>query len=203
MSSGYLIDWSKTPEITITKRLCPLCKEPTGKDSKCHEIMKNANGNKEEEHEFIEREDGSLQLHVRTMEIDGSQEPVLSEQCYYRRYDSWFFNCNFPISQELALKLSSIEGIEKLIVVSAYRGEMIVADHFDVENVLNTFKESYTDFCNSKLQECMILFKVKNQLEEQVEQLQANDQLDVERSLEANNETPVHITEELVDEDLQ
>lgn len=143
--SQYFIDWNKTPEIKFIKKKCPICRQPTGPDSRCYELDLT-----DEYQEDSDNSNFDIKLSVRTLEIDGAVESILSEQCFFRRHKMFFMYTNIPISQPMCLVLGRVEGIEKLNIFSPYRAEIVIGEQFDDSQILMNIEKAYTEFCLDK-----------------------------------------------------
>ena len=132
------VDWSKEPEIRWEKRICPICHEPTGENSQCFSIENPAEIMSSADYE------GS----AKTIEINGELFPVFAKQCYYRKNNEYWLYTNYPISIPLANMIESIEGIEIVVIRTAYKCSVVRADQFDDAVVKNLTNKKYRDFIN-------------------------------------------------------
>tara|TARA_R100000479_G_scaffold30479_1_gene12220 strand:- start:213 stop:656 length:444 start_codon:yes stop_codon:yes gene_type:complete len=134
------VDWSKKPSIRIEKVLCPICSKPTGPDSNCYsmEIDRDSKNQNQEEEKFM----------LKTIEINGEMCPIMSPQCYYRANNDYYGYVNYPISAPLIDQLSSIDGLEKIIVKSAYKFRFTIADQFRDALILDAVKKEFHDVIN-------------------------------------------------------
>jgi hypothetical protein len=142
----YIVDWSKEPEIKIDKKMCPICKEPTGAESKCYEKSISRPAMFEDSDE----DDSDDKIRANTIEIEGCLESILAPQCYFRKYNSFFIHTNYPISQPLALLLGMVEGIERFVLMSPYRAEIVIGEQFDEKSVKQMLVNSYDNFIKEK-----------------------------------------------------
>jgi hypothetical protein len=133
------VDWNKQPEINWEKTLCPLCDKATGGNSKCEEINVESFGPSGPE--------GSIMS--KTIEIEGNIYPVFSKQCYFKQYNSYSINTNFPLSSPLAKVICEIEGVERFTIKSPYRATIIIAEQFDDMIVKKNVNLGYFNFINT------------------------------------------------------
>jgi hypothetical protein len=130
------VDWSKNPEIRWEKVLCPICGQKTGPDSKCYEV--SVESSKTDPNGVISK----------TIEVGGDILPIFSTQCHFRKNNEYLFYSNYPLSVHLVGDLGSVEGVEKLIISSPYRGKIAIADQFDDRQVRKTIEEVYRSSIN-------------------------------------------------------
>tara|TARA_Y100000296_G_scaffold79835_1_gene104406 strand:+ start:76 stop:516 length:441 start_codon:yes stop_codon:yes gene_type:complete len=138
MYTKIKVDWKKSPEIHWEKTLCPICSYPTGKESKCHQIEDSA---------LQSLPEGSIAS--KTIEIEGSVYPIMSKQCYFRQYNCFNINTNFPISSPLTRVVSEVEGVERFTIKSPYRATLVIAEYFDDMTVKKNVNLAYLNFINS------------------------------------------------------
>jgi hypothetical protein len=138
------IDWSKKPEIRWEKRLCPICNEPTGEYSKCHDpsTKKLFDGQFDEDSGF-----------PRTIEVNGEILPLFSPQCAFRKSNEYIVFVNYPITVEMINVFGAIDGIERILVKSPYRMNVVIAEQFDEASIKLTVNKSYKDFITKKIKD--------------------------------------------------
>ena len=129
------VDWSASPEIRWEKVLCPICGQPTGPSSRCFEIEPEG-----------ESED---KIMLRTIEINGSMAPILSTQCVFRKNNEYFFYTNFPLSHPLVTKIATVNGLEKIVIQSAYKGKITIAEQFEEDDIKVEVQEIYLNYIKS------------------------------------------------------
>ena len=132
------VDWTKEPEIRWEKRLCPICNEPSGEKSNCFKI--------ETDVDVINSQDESTT--PRTLEVNGELYPVFSKQCYFRKNNEFWFYTNYPISMPMVTVISSVEGVETLVIRTPYKASVVIADQFDEIVVKNEVNRKYRSFIN-------------------------------------------------------
>lgn len=132
------VDWTKEPEIRWEKRLCPICHESTGENSQCFNMDSPVG---------IVNNDGDGGS-SKTIEVNGELFPVFSKQCYYRKSNEFWVMTNYPISIPLVNVLSAIEGIDSIVIRSAYKCSVVIADQFDDIIVKNAINKRYREFIN-------------------------------------------------------
>jgi hypothetical protein len=137
-------DWLKKPEIRWEKRLCPICNEPTGEYSKCHDP-----GTKKI-FEGLFDEDSSF---PKTIEINGEILPLFSPQCAFRKSNEYIVFVNYPITVEMVELLGAIDGVEKILVKSPYRMNIVIAEQFDESLIKTAFNKNYKDLITRKIKE--------------------------------------------------
>ena len=129
------VDWSSSPEIRWEKVLCPVCGQPTGPSSRCFEI--------EPEGETEDR------MMLRTIEMGGSMAPILSTQCVFRKSNDYFFYTNFPLSHPLVTKIATVNGLEKIVIQSPYKGKITIAEQFEEDDIKGQVQEIYLNYIKS------------------------------------------------------
>lgn len=129
------VDWTKKPEIRWEKRLCPICNEPTGEYSKCHDPSTKK----------VFENDGESDGFPKTIEINGEILPLFSPQCAFRKSNEFIVFLNYPITYSLANELSEIDGVERICVKSPYRMNVVIAEQFSEANVKAAFNKVYRD----------------------------------------------------------
>ena len=135
------VDWSASPEIRWEKVLCPICGQPSGPSSRCYEIEPEG--------------EGEDKIMLKTIEINGSMSPILSTQCVFRKSNDYFFYTNFPLSHPLVTKIGSVNGLEKVVIHSPYKGKITVAEQFEEEDVKKDVQETYLDYIKSVAKEAL------------------------------------------------
>ena len=138
MYTKIKVDWNKPPEIHWEKTLCPICSYPTGKESKCDQIEEVG------QHGLPE---GSVVS--KTIEIEGNVYPIMSKQCYFKQYNSFNINTNYPISSPLTRAISEVEGVERFTIKSPYRATLVIAEYFDDITVKKNVNLAYLNFINN------------------------------------------------------
>ena len=133
------VDWSASPEIRWEKVMCPICGQATGPTSRCYEIEPEA-----------ESED---KIMLRTIEVNGTMTPILSTQCAFRKSNDYFFYTNFPISHPLVTKMASVNGLEKIIIQSPYKGKITVAEQFEEDDIKKEIQDTYLNYIKSVARE--------------------------------------------------
>lgn len=137
------VDWTKKPEIRWEKRLCPICNEPTGEMSRCHDPnSKRIFDSADEDSPF-----------PKTIEVNGDILPLFSPQCAFRKINDFMVFVNFPITYDMADSLGSIDGVEKILVKSPYRMFVTIAEQFDETQIKQQFNKAYRDHISEKAQE--------------------------------------------------
>jgi len=131
------VDWSIPPEIRWEKVLCPVCGGPTGPSSRCFEL----------ETELLKDTEQDRSL-IKTVEVNGEMLPVFSSQCVFRKNNDYYFYTNYPLSHPMVTIIGSVHGLEKLIIYSAYRGKITIADQFDEQKILLEIENRYRGFVN-------------------------------------------------------
>ena len=142
--SKRAIDYSKNAEIIWEKEMCPFCDEPTGKDSRCHKMNSKPVSSSEDPDEegFM----GGMGFMSNIVEQNNKVSKLFSEQCSYRRYNTYYIQFNYPLSQGLAVLIGDVEGVEKLIVESKYRATIIIANAFPEKEIKQVVTSVYQDF---------------------------------------------------------
>lgn len=132
------VDWSKEPEIRWEKKICPVCHEPTGEASSCYNFDRAVdivNSNLDE-------------AESKTIEVNGELYPIFSQQCYYRKNNDYWVVFNYPVSAALANIIAETEGIEVMVIRSAYKLTITIGDQFDDGVVRAHVNKKYRDFIN-------------------------------------------------------
>jgi hypothetical protein len=141
MFEQMLVDWERSPEIRWEKTNCPLCFKPTGPTSKCYEMCDAEEGG------YIDSVDSSSEKYrPRTVEYKGQLYSAFTKQCIFRRLNQWNVYINFPFAAGLVYTISSVEGIENIKILSAYRAIITVADRFDFKDVQSRVDEAFTSY---------------------------------------------------------
>lgn len=154
-----MIDWSKPVYITWQKAKCPICGEPTGQKSKCFEIppsmpafdlgsMMGVEGKEswEEDKENTGQSHGNKLSINQTIEKNGTLYRIFDESCLFRRYNTFNIELNYPISGQMTLIISAIEGVENIFVESKYKAVITIGNSFDEKLVKNDINQAIEKF---------------------------------------------------------
>ena len=125
------IDWDVPASLRIEKALCPICGKETGRSSDCYNI--------ESDSHTINQDP----ISSKTIELNGTMLPIFSRQCYFRENNEFIAYSNYPISFPLITELSSISGIEQIIIKSTYKFRFTIGDQFDEHSVINSLKDGF------------------------------------------------------------
>ena len=132
------VDWTKEPEIRWERRLCPVCHEPMGESSQCFNIDNQA--------EIMNTDgDGGPS---KTIDVNGELFPIFSKQCFYRKTNEYWVVLNYPLSVPLVNTMSSVEGVDAVIVRSPYKCSIVIADQFEDAIVKTLINKKYREFIN-------------------------------------------------------
>lgn len=106
------------PEIRWTKERCPLCAEPTGLASKCHELPQASDSD-----ERIKA--------ISTLSAGKAPISTYSLSCVFRLRNVWLFETNNPIPSEFIKDLWKITGVTEIMIDLPYRGKIVIGNLFD------------------------------------------------------------------------
>lgn len=110
--------FSKDPTLQWEKVLCPICSSPTGK-GECYRKASNI-----------------PDINKKLITPDGSL-PILSAACIYRSENAWKAHINYPFSNPLMKKIKKIQGVEKIVPMTAYSFIITIAKAFEEKKVKN------------------------------------------------------------------
>mgnify|MGYP001230506131 CR=1 FL=1 len=131
------VDWSKPPELRWEKCLCPVCGQPTGPQSRCFDIDPE-----------VSKDDPDRSL-LKTIENNGEILPIFSIQCAFRKQNDYYFFTNYPLGHPLVTEISSVHGLERLVINSPYKGKITIADQFEDKDIRSRIEVVYQDYINS------------------------------------------------------
>jgi hypothetical protein len=132
------VDWTKEPEIRWEKKICPICREPTGESSMCYNMLDRSG-------DMI---GGPEEIEAKTVEVNGELFPLFSQQCYYRTNNDYWVFFNYPVSIALVNVIAEIEGVESVIVRSPYKITVTIGEQFDDTQVRASINKKYREFIN-------------------------------------------------------
>lgn len=114
-----LSNFKKPVEILWEKVFCPICSEPTGKKSQCH--------NKSEAKELGAKE--------KFVSINKSLHPIFGLNCVFKENNDWKLILNYPFSSILIQELQKIDGVENLAYITKYKFKVTIGSLFDEAEV--------------------------------------------------------------------
>ena len=124
----------KDPEIAWKKIYCPVCNEPTGPKSECY---KN-------------RPDDIPAHKAKLVHKKLGVLPLYSYGCVYRQDNMWECTLNYPTSQPLIDRLSTIEGVEKISAVKKYVLTVSIGTLFDESIIKQRINERFKSFIKER-----------------------------------------------------
>lgn len=131
------------PEIRFSKVLCPVCMEPTGRDTDCH----------------LSEQAQSTPKHTRKVVMNRNILPILSVNCYFRNTNLWRADTSHPVSITLVNELSDIPGLNNITPTLAYQFEFSVAPMFDEADVKKQIALKFRHFVTSRTASAMTVEK--------------------------------------------
>lgn len=141
--------FNKDPEISWTKVLCPICKEPTGPKSKC-ETITDPKKEKTVKH--------------KTMGI----LPIYSIDCVFKQNNMWQADLNYPASSPLLKRLSAVEGTEKVLPIGNYNIQFTFGRLFNEEQIKRNINLEYKTFIKEIAVSEAKLLPIENKFESKV-----------------------------------
>lgn len=126
--------FSQDPTILWTKIACPMCGEPTGKQSRCFESPI------------------AQKLEAYQCRIDHPKLgiiPVFSQGCAFRNENLWQAELNYPVSEALLLEFKKISGVERISVTKSYTFQVSIASCFEERKIKSDISTAYKSFIKS------------------------------------------------------
>ena len=141
----FSINWNRPPELKWTKQLCPICREPTGPDSQCYKKQVEEITESDFNQDLGSISQNNLQTH-KTIEYGGHLTPIFSEQCVFRRFNTFLIEFNYPLSKLLAIAISNCEGVEQFAIETKYRGVLTIGNQFEQKEVKAEVSRIYKEY---------------------------------------------------------
>jgi hypothetical protein len=137
------------PFLTWEKRVCPMCGQNTGPNSKCGNSMVDAD----------EADDASMDMGIsfnnalpitNMPEFNSGAMPLFGDQCAFKLYNSYIIETNTPLTIQMGQGITEINGVEQLQILSKYKAILTIGRNFDEQDVKQQVTEYYTEKANKK-----------------------------------------------------
>lgn len=133
----FLVDWFEPPEISWEKKICGLCKQPSGNESRCFEMSSDDDG------DIYQENEGKIK---NAIERNDEVFPVFHEQCYFRKRNQYIVEFNYPLSESLIGLFSTVPGIEEISCIEPYRMIVTIANRFNDSKVRSQLEDRYREY---------------------------------------------------------
>lgn len=121
------------PKITWSKHYCPMCKCPSGTDTKCETLAPP-----------------DMPVTERLLQIGNGYIDIFSKGCHFRNSNFWKIHINFPLSEPLCEILQMVPGIEKFEPISRNSASILINKLFDEKTVQSALNQAFTTFIKAK-----------------------------------------------------
>lgn len=121
------------PKIMWTKYFCPMCKCPSGTDTKCETLAPP-----------------DMPVTERLLQIGNGYIDIFSKGCHFRNSNFWKMHINFPLSEPLREILAKLPGVEKLEPLTSNMATILINKLFNEKDVQSSINHAFTTFIKSK-----------------------------------------------------